>query len=117
MFGAVLLLIAVCAYRVFVAVALTGKLDVLGLNNFSPMAAVALCGAIFLPSRFALAIPFAALFVSDLLLNAHYGVPLINAAMIPQYLAFGAIAALGRAMRGERKATRVLGASVIGSIF
>lgn len=59
------------------------------LPNFSPLMAAALCGAVFIPGFAGLAIPVAALLVSDALLNVHYGAPLISVQLLwtlPCYL-------------------------------
>src|SRR5215204_2429778 len=46
--------------------------------NVSPVAAMLLCGAALFPQRLAIAIPFVSLLLTDLILNAHYGFPLVN---------------------------------------
>jgi len=59
------------------------------LPNFSPLMAAALCGAIFIPGWLGLVVPVVALLVSDAVLNAHYGEPLVSSQllwMIPCYL-------------------------------
>lgn len=59
------------------------------LPNFSPLMASALCGALFLPGWIGLAVPVAALVVSDALLNHHYGAPLFSGQLLwtlPCYL-------------------------------
>lgn len=86
------------------------------LHNFAPLSATALCGAIFLPRRLAFALPLGALLVSDLVLNAHYGVALINVEMLLRYVALAMIAAGGLALRPRPQAGLVLGASVAGSV-
>jgi len=86
-------------------------------SNFSPLAAIALCGGIYLPKRLALALPLGALFVSDLVLNAHYHASLVDVEMLPRYVAIGLIVALGFALRGRAGAVTVLPASVAGSFL
>lgn len=59
------------------------------LPNFSPLMAAALCGAVFIPGLAGLVIPVAALLISDVLLNLHYGVPLLSVQLLmtlPCYL-------------------------------
>ena len=87
-----------------------------GWHNFSPLAAIALCGAIYLPRRLAIALPLVALFVSDIFLNAHYAEPLLTIEILPRYLALGLCVALGLAVRRQPQLPRVLGASLVGSI-
>lgn len=45
--------------------------------NFTPVAAIALCGGIFLEKRLALFLPLAALFVSDLFIGFHATIPFV----------------------------------------
>ncbi|HWB59229.1 MAG TPA: DUF6580 family putative transport protein [Chthoniobacteraceae bacterium] len=86
------------------------------LQNFSPIAAICLCGAVYLPRKMALLLPLAIVFVSDLFLNAFsYGEPLISAAMIPNYLAFGLILWMGWMIRKHGRAWMAIPASPVGS--
>jgi len=113
MFAPVFLLLAVVVYRI--GFALAGNPKLVGLNNFSPMAAVVLCGALFLPKRWALFLPLAALLVSDLFLNAHYHASLVSWVMLAQYLAFGLIGWVGWSLRGNPRLWQIFGACVGGS--
>jgi hypothetical protein len=118
-FAAVFLVLIVIAYRVIIGVA--GMMQMEWLHNFSPVAAIALCGAIYFPRKIAVLAPLAAFFVSDLILNACYlATPhvtsIISVRMIPEYLALGLSAALGWKLRANPKAGLILGASVLGSI-
>src|SRR5215213_2517469 len=115
MIPAVILTLIVIAYRVILGMA--GAADLAWLHNFSPLAAVVLCGAIYFPKRVAIALPLAALFISDLMLNAFYGIDLLNIAMIPQYLALGLVAAGGWLLREHASVRHVFLASVAGSVF
>src|SRR5205814_1580127 len=69
------------------------------LPNFSPMAALCLCGAAFLPRRFAIAVPLVALLGTDLALNAHYGFPLFTLEFLSTIVAFAVVGALGWQLR------------------
>lgn len=85
--------------------------------NFSPMAALILCGAACLPRHIALLIPFASLLVTDFILNAHYGASFINADFIAKTLAFAAVATFGWQFRAQPR-VRVLIPTVLGaSVF
>jgi hypothetical protein len=105
----------VLAYRI--AMADPENRLIAGMQNFSPMGALVLCGAAFFPRRWAIALPFAAIFVTDLILNAHYGVPLVGWATVPQYIAFGIIAGLGWWLRGNSPGARIFGASIVSSVL
>ncbi len=86
------------------------------LPNFSPLTAIALCGGVYLSRRLAFALPLAILFISDLILNAHYGAPLVSMEMLSRYIAFGCIAALGYALRGHARVLYVMGGAIAGSL-
>jgi len=115
MIAAALLLVVVVAFRAVLGV--THMHDAGWLHNFSPVAAIALCGAVYLPTRVAFVLPLLALLLSDLAINLGYGVPLVNGAMLVRYIALGLVAALGFALRRNALAPRVIGASVLGSII
>jgi len=114
MFAAVLLLLIAVVWRVVLGV--MHSQDFGWLHNFAPLSAIALCGALCLPRRLAFAMPLSALFISDLLLNMHYGVALVTTEMLARYVALAGIACLGWSLRRRQHAGLVLGASVLGSI-
>lgn len=87
------------------------------LPNFAPMGALALCGAAFLPKRWAIALPMLAILASDLVLNAHYGVSLFYGGMLFRYAALGLICWMGWSLRGRRSAATLLPASAAGSFI
>jgi hypothetical protein len=70
-----------------------------GLPNFAPLMAIALCGALFLPGRLALAAPLGALIISDILLNLHYGVSVFGVDELLRYACYGLGVACGVAAR------------------
>lgn len=114
MLPAILLIVVVAVFRVVSGLMVADGADASWLANFSPLAAVVLCGAIYLPKRLAIALPLAALLVSDLIINARYGVSM-DAAMLVRYAALGVVAALGFALRGRARLGSVALASVGGS--
>ena len=119
MIAAILLVLVAILYRVILGVA--GMHEMQWLHNFSPLAAIALCGAIYFPRRIAIAAPLLALFVSDLILNAHYlSTPhvqsLISVKMLPEYIALGFSAMLGWKLRANPRLGLMLGASLLGSV-
>lgn len=116
MFAAFLLLFVVVVYRVVSGFAGSGNFS--WLHNFAPIAAVALCGAAYLPRRVAIALPLAMLFLSDLMLNVfHYHQPLLTVEMVPRYVALALIAGLGFTLSGRARLGSLLGASVLGSVI
>jgi hypothetical protein len=116
MFAAALLILVAILYRV---VPVMAGADQSGwLPNFAPLAAIALCGAIYLPRRAAVILPLAALLVSDVVLNVfHYHKPLISWEILPHYLALGLVSWLGFTLRGRVTALRLVGASFVGSVI
>ena len=116
MIAPLILLLVVVLYRVVLGVA--GSSDLHWLHNFSPVAAVALCGAIYLPKRIALVLPIGMLLASDLILNLfHYHKPFFTAEIVPRYLALLLISALGFRLRGKVRLPGLLAASVGGSLI
>ena len=67
--------------------------------NFSPLASIFLCSGLFLGAKRAALFPILGLLVSDLLINAHFHVPLLDTRMIPGYFCFGMIFLLGTWLR------------------
>jgi len=115
MFAAVTLLIIVVAYRIVSGC--VGSEDFSWLHNFAPLAAIALCGAVYLPKRAAIALPLAMLFLSDVALNVfHYKEPLFTVEMLPRYLALLLIGGLGFALREKVRIGSLLTACVGGSL-
>ena len=85
------------------------------LLNFSPLAALALCGPLVFPRRVAVILPLAILLVSDLVLNIHFGAALITGEMLARYGALALVALLGLRLRECRRLGVFLSASVAGS--
>lgn len=116
MFAPLVLLLVVVLYRVILGI--TGSADFGWLHNFSPVAAVALCGAFYLPRRAAWVLPLAVLFLSDIVLNVfHYHVSLFTVEMVPRYAALALITALGFALRGKVRFAGLLGGALASSLI
>jgi hypothetical protein len=114
--AAIVLLLVVILYRIFFGI--VGSADFSGLANFSPIAAVALCGAAYLPRRLAVVLPLVALLVSDAVLNVvHYHLPLLSFEIVPRYLALAIISGIGMTLRGRARLWPLLGASFAGSLI
>lgn len=116
MFAAFVLLLVVVLYRV--ASGFMGSADFAWLHNFAPVAAVALCGAVYLPRRLAIVLPLAMLAASDVILNVfHYDRPLLTFDILPRYLALALISMIGFSLRGRARLLPLVGASVAGSVI
>lgn len=87
--------------------------------HFNALTAVALCGAAYLPSRWAMLLPIGALGISDVILNAHYGVAFFDIQMLVRYACLFAIAGGGRwiAHRGWQPSDLVLGSLASSTLF
>jgi len=113
MLAALILIFAVTLYRV--CYALTGSPS--AWANFSPLAAILLCSAAYLPRRFIILVSLGPMIATDLFLNVHYHAPLIEAGMVSRYFCFGLILLLGYALRKvhRNKAFFLFGATLVGS--
>ena len=90
------------------------------LLGFSPLAAVALCAGLFLPRRLALGIPLGILFVSDVVIDAHYGASFFGASMLARYVLLALLVGMGLFLCQRpwgRSFVGVLGAALAGSVF
>jgi hypothetical protein len=109
------LLLAAVAYRI-----LTGLAIISGstwLSNFAPLAAIALCGAVYFPPKLKFTLPLIALFLSDLVLNAHYGAPLLVPLIVCRYLALALVGWLGLVVANRPSWKTLLPASLAGSVL
>jgi len=113
MLAALILIIAVTLYRV--CYALAGSPG--SWANFSPLAAILLCSAAYLPRKYILLASLGPLLVADLLLNGHYHEPLIDTGMVSRYFCFGLILLLGYAVRKQQqyKVLFLFGSTIAGS--
>ena len=66
------------------------------LPNFSPVAAVAFCGGLFLPGLLAWLVPVGVLFVSDLALAMIFGFPVFSSAQFVSWACILAVVGIGR---------------------
>ncbi len=79
--------------------------------NLTSVAAVALFGgAYFSDKRFALLVPLAALFISDLILGFYSHMEVV-------YLSFALIVCIGFWLQKERSAFHIAGAALVGSVL
>lgn len=78
--------------------------------NFTPIAAIALAGGVYLDKRFAIVIPLVALMLSDVFLGFHYTIPFV-------YGSFVLIGILGLWLRSHKKPLPVLGITFLSSVL
>ena len=113
MIPAFLLILAAVAYRIVTGLAIYSGTD--WLSNFAPLAAIALCGAIYFPAKFKFTVPLAALFLSDIVLNLHYGAPLFAPLMVCRYVALALVGWIGLSIANRPSLKTLLPASIAGS--
>ena len=116
MFAALLLIFLTVVYRVATAIIVHDGGSA-WLANFAPLAAIALCSAIYFPGKYKFSVPFAALFVSDLILNSYYGFALLNPMVLGHYFAFALVGLIGLAISRRPSLKTVLPASLAGSVL
>jgi hypothetical protein len=113
MIPAILLITAAVVYRIIAGV-LIGS-GVTWLANFAPLAALALCGGAYFPTRLKFTVPLGALFISDVILNYHYHASLIDPHMVSRYFALALVGLVGLALQDRASLKTLLPASLVGS--
>src|SRR6184192_4148842 len=113
MIPALLLVFSVVAYRIT-----TGLLIDSGatwLSNFAPFAALALCSAAYFPAKYKFTVPLIALFISDAVLNFHYGAAIVDPLILCRYLVLALVGLVGFLLRNRVSLKTLLPASIVGS--
>jgi hypothetical protein len=113
MIPALILILAAVVYRIVTGLAIISGST--WLSNFAPLAAIALCGAVYFPSKLKFTLPLVALFLSDVVLNVHYGAPLLVPEIVCRYFALALIGWLGLVIADRPSWKTVLPASLAGS--
>jgi hypothetical protein len=117
MIAGILLLIVAAIYRLLPVILETTTHQASWLPGFSPVVAMILCGAAFLPRKSAIALPFALVLLTDIRLNLHYGSPAFTPDMAGNIIAFSAVAVLGWWLRSHARFSTMLPAAIGSSIF
>lgn len=110
MIPALLLVLFAVVYRV--ATGLFIQSGATWLANFAPFAAIALCGAVYFPKHYKFSVPLVAIFVSDLILNLHYGAALLDPLIFCRYGAFVLIGFLGLVLQNRASLKTLIPASI-----
>jgi len=85
--------------------------------NFSPVYALAFCAGVYLPGRMAWWLPMGVLLVTDILLNAHYGVAPVTVWMAVNYAGYAVLIGLGRRFSARRSWLYLLAGGLSGAIL
>src|SRR5690348_16379134 len=115
MIPALLLVLSVAAYRV-----VSGMLIHSGatwLSNFTPLAAIALCSAVYFPKRFKFSVPLLTLFLSDAVIDWRYGAPLLDLQIVVRYVALASVGLLGLLLQNRASLKTLVPASIAVSTF
>ncbi|HEY5893310.1 MAG TPA: DUF6580 family putative transport protein [Chthoniobacterales bacterium] len=89
------------------------------VSNFSPLASIVFCGAVFFPKKWALAIPLLVMAFTDVVLNVFkYHEPLFTMEILPRYVAFAAVGAMALWIRKQQnhRTALIFGGTVVGSL-
>jgi hypothetical protein len=114
MIPALLLVSLTVIFRIATAIVVQGG-GASWLSNFAPLAAIALCGAIYFPRNYKFTMPFAALLVSDVVLDLYYGASLFEPLILCRYFAFALVGLLGLAISRHVSLKTIVPASLAGS--
>ena len=112
MIPALFLILVAIAYRIATGVLIHSGTT--WLSNFAPLAAIALCGAIYFPRKYKFTVPLAALLISDIVLNSYYHATW-DALIVCRYGAFALVGCLGLAIRNRAALKTIIPASLAGS--
>jgi hypothetical protein len=115
MIPAFLLILSAIAYRIVTG--LFAQSGSIGLLNFAPLAAIALCAAAYFPAKYKFTVPMIALLISDVVLNIHYGFSLLSPFVLSHYLGFALVGCLGLLLQNRRSLKTLLPASIVGSVI
>jgi hypothetical protein len=114
MIPAIFLIIAAVVFRI--ATGLLIRSGATGLSNFAPIAAIALCGAVYFPPKLKFSVPLIALFISDVVLNYHYGRSILDPHILCRYLALAVVGCIGLALQNRASLKALLPASILASV-
>jgi uncharacterized protein DUF6580 len=86
------------------------------LSEFAPGSAIALCCAAYFPMKYKFTVPLGALFLSDVVLNYHYGASLLDSQVIGRYFALALVCSIGLALQHRASLKTLLPASILASV-
>ncbi|MDB4738094.1 hypothetical protein OAF75_04580, partial [Verrucomicrobiales bacterium] len=112
-----ILLVLVLFIVVRVVPAYFGQPTAEAFANISPLAALALCGGMMLPTRIAFILTFGTFIISDVLLNLKYGQPILNYYSLFLLVLFAAIFGCGYLLRKHRRINVLLGSTIASSFL
>ena len=88
--------------------------------NFSAAYALMFCAGVFFPKKLVWWLPFATMFVTDMLLNLYYHInyhtPMFSPDLLGNYVAYAALVWLGRRFSPKASFLSLLGSGLLGAI-
>ncbi len=115
MIAALFLILSAIGYRIVIG--LYGHSTSIGLLNFAPLAAIALCAAAYFPRKYKFAVPMIALLISDIVLNAHYHFSFFTPEVLSHYFGFALVGCLGLLLQDRPRVATMLPASIAASLI
>jgi hypothetical protein len=115
MIPALLLILAAVGYRIVMGLAIISGST--WLSNFAPLAAIALCAAVYFPAKYKFTVPMIALLISDIVLNLNYGFSLLSPFVISHYIGFALVGGLGLLLENRASLKTLLPASIAASVI
>ena len=115
MIPALLLILSAIVYRIVTGV--FAPSNSIGLLNFAPLAAIALCAAAYFPTKYKFTVPMIALLISDVVLNIHYGFTLLSPFVVSHYIGFAIVGCLGLLLQNRVSFKTLLPASIAASLI
>src|SRR5438067_415839 len=87
------------------------------LSEFAPGSAIALCCAAYFPTKYKFTVPLGALFISDAVLNYHYGASLLDPQIVCRYFALALICCIGLTIERRASLRTLIPASILASVL
>jgi len=115
MIPALLLVAAAIGYRIVMGLAIISGST--WLSNFAPLAAIALCAAVYFPTKYKFAVPMIALLISDVVLNVSYGFSLWSPFVLSHYVGFALVGLVGLLLQKRASLKTLLPASIAASFI
>ena len=115
MLPAIILLAAIILFRV--APWLGGSDTVSAISGVSPLMAFALCSGVFLPKKWALWFPVAAVLVTHVVINVIAGQPVIHWYAVLTIAAVAVVAAAGVVVKKKASLAVLLGTSLLSTVL
>lgn len=109
------LVLIVCAVIYRIATGLMIHSGAVWFAELYPARAIALCAAVYFPTKYKFSVPLVAFFISDAVINYHYGVTLLDPQILSRYFALVLVGCFGLLLQNRASLKTLLPASLAGS--